>query len=84
MTLYGTEAEQRLSSDGLLSLSDDLARHAPSAAVIRIADDLGIDPRVLAQEIPLDTLLRTRYAAIEEIHEDGKRLWKHPVYQPSS
>lgn len=82
MTLYGTEVEPRHSSGGPHSLSDDLARRAPSAALIRIADDLGIDPRVLALDIPEDTLRRTRYAAIEERHADGKRLWKHPVYMP--
>jgi hypothetical protein len=80
MTLFGTEREPNRSSDGLTSLSDDLAKRAPSAAVIRIADDLGIDPRALAAEIPEDTLLRTRYPAIEERTADGKRLWKHPVY----
>ena len=80
MTVFGTEPGQKPSSDGLTSLSADLAKRAPSAAVIRIADALGVDPRVLAQSIPEDTLRRTRYAASEERVADGKRIWKQPVY----
>lgn len=92
MTLSGTEAAQQPYSSSPPSMSDGRERpdrtdyrllNAPaaSAAVIRIAEALGVDPRALASEIPEDTLRRTRYAALEVYFEDGKRMWKHPVYE---
>lgn len=62
-------------------LRSDPVVAAPTGPIIKIARRLGQDPRALANAIPADTLRRTRYAAVEQIDDEGRTLWKHPPYR---
>ena len=48
-----------------------------SATIMRLARRLQRDPDELAQEIPADTVRRTKYGVLEEKQPDGSTLFKH-------
>ena len=66
--------------DGNRVSSDRVRRHAigrsMSGQVMRLARRLRLDPDALAERIPADTLRRTKFPVIEQVTEDGKRIFK--------
>jgi hypothetical protein len=48
-----------------------------SALLLRLARRLSRDADALAQEIPPDTLRRTKYPAIERVLDGGRRTYEH-------
>lgn len=52
-------------------------QRAMSGQVQRLASRLHVDPDELAKKIPPDTLRRTKYAVIEQVQEDGSRIFRH-------
>ena len=49
-----------------------------TATVVRLAQRLKADPDELAAKYDDDTLRRTRFPVVEEVQEDGTRLFKDP------
>ena len=45
--------------------------------VLRLARRMGIDPDDLASRLPLDTLRRLKWPALETVNENGTRTFKH-------
>lgn len=48
-------------------------------AVVRLAERLGRDPEELAKSLPADTLRRLSSPMIEELADDGARVFKHDI-----
>lgn len=79
MTLSGRARQIETGGAVLTPEGSPIARRGRrmSASVLRLAKRLGRSPDEIAQEIPDDTLRRTKYAVVEDPQKDGSILFKH-------
>lgn len=52
---------------------------SPGAALVRVASRLGVPVEKLIEEIPADTVRRTRYPVREIPQRDGTTLYEHDL-----
>jgi hypothetical protein len=77
--LFASEKQLATKRAGRGATALPIARRDMSAQVLRLAKRLGKDPEKLAEEIPPETLRRTKYPVIEEAQPDGSRLYKRDL-----